>query len=77
METAKLFVNGRSQAVRLPKSFRFEGNKVFIKKIGNAIVLLPYHEPWQILFDSLDLFTDDFMSTRNQPQQAKREGIFE
>ena len=42
METARLFKNGQSQAVRLPKDFRFEGEKVFIKRVGNAVVLIPY-----------------------------------
>ena len=41
MKTAKLFRNGQSQAVRLPKEFRFEGEFVYIKRSGNAIVLLP------------------------------------
>lgn len=54
METAKLFINGRSQAVRLPKSYRFEGTEVFIKKSGNSVVLIPYDAPWDTLFDSLD-----------------------
>jgi antitoxin VapB len=72
METAKLFRNGRSQAVRLPKDFRLEGAEVFIKKVGNAILLIPYRESWQTLFDSLDQFSDDFMETRNQPEQQVR-----
>ena len=76
METAKLFRNGRSQAVRLPKEFRFEGAEVFIKKVGNAILLIPYREPWQTLFDSLNQFSDDFMETRDQPEQQVREGLF-
>jgi len=54
VETAKLFRNGQSQAVRIPKEFRFEGTEVFIKKIGNAILLVPYRESWQTLFDSLN-----------------------
>ena len=41
MDSAKLFYNGRSQAVRLPKEFRFEGEEVYIKKIGSAVVLMP------------------------------------
>jgi len=41
MQTARLFINGNSQAVRLPKEFRFEGDEVVIKKVGNAVVLLP------------------------------------
>jgi antitoxin VapB len=72
METAKLLRNGRSQAVRLPKDFRLEGAEVFIKKVGNAILLIPYRESWQTLFDSLDQFSDDFMETRNQPEQQVR-----
>ena len=77
METAKLFMNGRSQAVRLPKAYRFEGTQVFVKKVGSAILLIPYSEPWQTLFDSLDMFSDDFMETRDQPGQQVREAPFE
>ncbi len=77
MQTAKLFQNGQSQAVRLPKEFRFPGNKVFIKRMGNAVVLLPYHDSWHVLFDSLDQFSDDFMQQREQPTQPPRESLFE
>ena len=76
METAKLFQNGQSQAVRLPKEFRFQGDEVYIKKIGNAVILLPLDNPWQTWLESLDLFTADFMETRNQPQQQERENPF-
>ena len=77
MQTAKLFQNGQSQAVRLPKEFRFQGDKVFIKRMGNAVVLLPYHDSWQSLFESLDQFSDDFMEQRDQPTQPPRESAFE
>lgn len=77
MQTAKLFQNGQSQAVRLPKEFRFHGDRVFIKRMGNAVVLLPYHDSWQALFDSLDQFSDDFMQQRDQPSQPPRESAFE
>ncbi|MFO7634656.1 MAG: type II toxin-antitoxin system VapB family antitoxin [Caldilinea sp.] len=60
MQTARLFPNGQSQAVRLPKDFRFEGEWVYIQRAGNAVVLLPQHAPWETLFSSLDLFSDDF-----------------
>jgi antitoxin VapB len=73
MQTAKIFINGRSQAVRLPKEFRFSGNDVFIKKIGNMVVLLPKDDPWSSLVNSLNEFTDDFMNSRNQPDQDSRE----
>lgn len=73
MQTAKIFINGRSQAVRLPKEFRFSGNDVFIKKIGNMVILLPKDDPWSSLVNSLDQFTDDFMNNREQPHQNSRE----
>ena len=60
MQTARLFPNGQSQAVRLPKEFRFEGDRVYVQRVGDAVVLLPYHAPWQVLFASLDDFTPDF-----------------
>ncbi len=60
MLTAKLFPNGQSQAVRLPKEFRFTGDKVFIQRVGNAVVMLPYHAPWQTLVESLTYFSADF-----------------
>lgn len=77
METARVFQNGKSQAVRLPKEFRVKGDRVYIKRVGEAIVLLPYHAPWQTLIDSLDMFTDDFMAERNQPAEQEREAVFE
>ena len=40
METAKLFINGRSQSVRLPKAYRFEGNEVYIKKVAGEVFLI-------------------------------------
>ncbi len=76
MRTATLFQNGRSQAVRLPKEYRFSGDRVFVKKVGNSVLLIPYQESWQSLFDSLNQFSDDFMDTREQPEQS-RESIFE
>ncbi len=77
METAKLFQNGKSQAVRLPKKYRFPGDKVLIKRVGNAVVLLPYEDSWETLFDSLEQFSDDFMSDRQQPEEQERETAFE
>lgn len=76
MKTAKIFKNGQSQAVRLPREFRFKGNEVFIKKFDNAIVLFPTDHPWQSFFNSLSKFSADFMEDRNQPKQQKREEIF-
>jgi len=75
MKTAKLFRNGQSQAVRLPKEFRFEGDFVYVKKSGNAIILLPAKGSWDSLLQSLDKFSDDFMSKREQPDSQDREAL--
>jgi antitoxin VapB len=75
MKTAKLFRNGQSQAVRLPKEFRFEGDFVYVKKSGNAVILLPANEIWASLVESLDEFSDDFMADRNQPKAQEREAL--
>ncbi|MEI8385877.1 MAG: type II toxin-antitoxin system VapB family antitoxin [Nitrosomonadaceae bacterium] len=76
MKTAKLFQNGQSQAVRLPKEFRFEGDEVIIKRSGNAVVLIPTNHSWEVLASSLEKFSDDFMANRNQPDPQIREDMF-
>lgn len=76
--TAKIFKNGQSQAVRLPKEFRFENqSELFIKNVGNGVLLLPKNDKnvWDRMFDSLNEFSDDFMSQREQPEQI-RENLF-
>lgn len=75
MKTAKLFRNGRSQAVRLPKEYRLSGKDVYVRMLGSMILLLPKKAPWEPLVKSLDKFTEDFMSERNQPSLQRREGI--
>jgi len=78
LKTAKLFKNGQSQAVRLPKEFRMAGTEVYIKKQGEAIVLLPKEGSWKPLFDSLNHFEKDFKIERNQPgENQKREPMFQ
>jgi antitoxin VapB len=75
MKTARLFANGQSQAVRLPKEFRFEGDFVYVKKSGDAVVLLPAKGIWNSLVESLDKFSDDYMSERDQPGEQEREAL--
>jgi antitoxin VapB len=75
MKTAKLFQNGQSQAVRLPKEFRFDDSEVFIKKTGNVVQLIPRSDSWNSLFGSLKKFSDDFMVDRVQPELDKRESF--
>ena len=62
MDVAKVFSNGGSQAVRLPKTCRFDNEEIFVNRIGNVVMLFPKEDRWQSLLTSLDLFTDDFLS---------------
>ena len=62
METAKIFTNGGSQAVRLPKTCRFNDDEVLVNHIGDIVILFPKEDRWQSLLRSLDLFTDDFLA---------------
>jgi antitoxin VapB len=75
MERAKLFKNGQSQAVRLPKHLRFEGTEVFARKLGTAVILLPINDPWGSLRQALGGFSDDFLSERAEPALQEREGL--
>ena len=75
MLKAKLFENGRSQAVRLPKQFRFEGKEVYIKKVGESVHLIPVKKnPWADFEEALSLFDSSFFPEgREQPKLDKRE----
>ena len=77
METAKLFINGRSQAVRLPKAYRFDGNEVYIKKVAEGVLLISkYQSIWDLWERNLMKYEEPFMTKRNQPKlQQKRESL--
>lgn len=74
MATGKVFMTGRSQAVRLPKEFRFDTEEVVLNKIGDVLIMIPNDKAKDIFLSSLDEFTDDFMAEgRKQPLQQERE----
>lgn len=76
MKTAKLFINGRSQAVRLPKEYRFEGNEVYVKKTREGLLLIPKDRSiWDAWERNLIKYDAPFMADRNQPadQQERAE----
>lgn len=76
MMTAKLFENGRSQAVRLPKEFRFNGDEVGINRIGDIVVLVPKDSKWESFMQAVDMFSDDYMeSGRDDVGIQERESI--
>ncbi len=62
MEVAKIFSNGGSQAVRLPKNCRFDQDEVLVNRIGNVVILMPKNDPWAPMMQSLDMFTEDFLA---------------
>lgn len=61
------------QTITLPQELRIDDNKVYVKKMGSVIYIIPYHNPWQSFYDSLSGFSADFMNDRNQPLSQDRE----
>ena len=62
MMTAKVFKNGRSQAIRLPKECRFSSDEVVVNKIGHIVILLPKQNKWDSFMRAIEMFSDDFMA---------------
>ena len=74
MMTAKIFENGRSQAVRLPKECRFNTDEVAVNKIGDIVLLMPKTDKWSSFMQAIDMFSEDFMAegrgiTNNQERE--------
>ncbi|OQX02938.1 MAG: antitoxin, partial [Thiothrix lacustris] len=73
MQTAKIFQNGRSQAIRLPKAFRLSGTEVRISREGDRIILEPLKQSWDDWLLAIEQFSDDFMAQgREQPAVQER-----
>lgn len=68
METAKIFENGKSQAVRLPKKFRLAGDEVYVQKLGEAVILMPKDSVWEVFMDGVNSFSDDFFAGGREPE---------
>ena len=75
IETIDIKKNKGTQAIRIPEKMRINDDKVYLKKVGNSLYIIPYHSPWQNLIESTDAFTPDFMDERNQPAQQQRESL--
>ena len=75
-KTAKIFMNGNSQAVRLPQEFRFEGKEVYIRKEGDEVILSPKPLSWRDFFASSLVATPDFMESRDDELPQEREDLF-
>ena len=72
MEAIDIQQSAEGQAIQLPEGFRIDDDKVYLKKTGKVIHIIPFHDPWKNMFESLDSFTANFME-RDQPQQQNRE----
>ena len=70
--TAKVFRNGASQAVRLPKEFRFEDDEVCIKRVGSAVLLFPKDKAWDVMGEAIGRADEDFLRDRDQPARAEK-----
>jgi antitoxin VapB len=75
MQTAQLSTDGTHQIIILPSDIRLDGSEVYIKKMGNNLVVISCRDPWRSLFESLDQFSDDFMASREQPALEQRESF--
>ncbi len=79
MLTAKLFANGSSQAVRLPKEVRFSGTEVYVQKIGSSLMLVPKDKAWETFLEGVNEFTDDYFdeiqSRHDNEYQEEREAL--
>src|SRR5205085_6478627 len=72
MQTAKVFMNGRSQAIRLPKEFRVESAEVYLKKTPEGFLVIP-RDPWEVFFEGVEELSEDFMAHgRPQPPAQRR-----
>jgi antitoxin VapB len=75
MDTAKIFTNGKSQAVRLPKPYRFEGDEVYIKKTPEGVLLIPKTQStWDVWEENLKKYGEPFMPERSQPEMQQERG---
>ena len=75
METAKVFENGRSQAVRLPKKFRFTTDEVVVQRLGSSLVLTPKDKLWESFLNGINSFTEDFMSDGRSETLVERDTL--
>ncbi len=72
MQRAKVFRNGRSQAIRLPKDFRVDTDEVCLKKTAEGFLVIP-RDPWEVFLEGVEELSADFLASgRAQPPVQKR-----
>lgn len=75
MQSAKIFQNGQSQALRIPKEFRFEKKEVYLRKFGDLVIISPEKNQWKAFLEGLDEFAEEILPDRCQPPIENREEI--
>lgn len=75
LKETKVFMNGSSQAVRIPKDFRFTSGVVYLKKVPGGILMVPKEQRFEAMRESLSEFTGDFLEERSQGKMEKRAGL--
>lgn len=71
-QAVKIKNRSGSQTIKIPENMKIEDDKVYLKKIGDSLYVIPFHNPWDSLIESTNQFTDDFMEEREQPEQPSR-----
>jgi len=64
-----------SQMIKIPDTFKINDDKVYLKKVGDTLYIIPFHNPWQSMIDGVNEFSEDFMGDRHQPKQQYRESF--
>ncbi len=75
IEAVDIQVISGSQSVKIPDSLRIKDDKVYLKKVGSALYIIPFHDPWQDLRNSVDEFSEDFLNDREQPNEQIRDSF--
>ena len=65
----------KGQTINIPEGLRIDDDKVYLKKVGNSIYIIPFHAPWESMVNSVEEFTEDYLSNRTQPNQQTREEL--
>lgn len=74
-QTVKIKKRSGSQVIQLPSDIIIDDDKVYLKKVGNSVFVIPFQHPWDSLIESTVQFTDDYLEKREQPDEQRREEI--
>jgi len=74
-QTVKLKNRAGLQLITVPENLKIEDDKVYLKKIGNSLYVIPFHDPWSSLIESTSHFTEDYMQEREQPESQERDSF--